>query len=92
VYNVIGCAGLARCDFRYDDSKPGPDGLYFLEINTQPGLTPESIGPSQVIRNGKSFVELCSHLVETAKCHGQVQAQPKATSAAAAPPEQKKRA
>ncbi len=73
VYNVLGCAGLARCDFRYDDSKNGPDGLFFLEINTQPGLTAESIGPSQVVYNGMSFVQLCSHLVETAKCHGSVQ-------------------
>jgi len=73
VYKVLGCSGLARCDFRYDDSKPGAEGLYFLEINTQPGLTAESIGPSQVVYNGKSFVELCSHLVETAKCHGKVQ-------------------
>jgi D-alanine-D-alanine ligase len=73
VYNVLGCAGLARCDFRYDDSKDGPDGLFFLEINTQPGLTAESIGPSQVVYNGMSFVQLCSHLVETAKCHGTVQ-------------------
>lgn len=71
VYNGIGCAGLARCDFRYDDSASGSDGLYFLEINTQPGLTAESIGPSQVVYNGMSFVALCSHLVETAKCHGQ---------------------
>lgn len=69
VYKVVGCAGLARCDFRFDDTR-GADGLYFLEINTQPGLTPESIGPSQVVYNGKSFVELCAHLVETAKCHG----------------------
>lgn len=76
VYNGIGCAGLARCDFRYDDSVPGTDGLYFLEINTQPGLTAESIGPSQVIHNGMSFVELCSHLVETAKCHGNEQPKP----------------
>ncbi len=73
VYNVLGCSGLARCDFRYDDSQNGADGLYFLEINTQPGLTAESIGPSQVVYNGKSFIELCSHLVETAKCHGTVQ-------------------
>ncbi|MFA5593523.1 MAG: D-alanine--D-alanine ligase [Micavibrio sp.] len=73
VYTVLGCSGLARCDFRYDDSLEGPEGLYFLEINTQPGLTAESIGPSQVVYNGSSFVELCSHLVETAKCHGQAQ-------------------
>lgn len=68
VYNGIGCSGLARCDFRYDDTR-GADGLYFLEINTQPGLTAESIGPSQVVYNGMSFVQLCSHLVETAQCH-----------------------
>ncbi len=68
VYNSIGCTGLARCDFRFDEQR-GEQGLFFLEINTQPGLTAASIGPSQVIRNGRSFVELCSHLVETAQCH-----------------------
>lgn len=71
VYNVLGCHGLARCDFRFDEEK-GLDGLCFLEINTQPGLTAESIGPSQCVYNGMSFVQLCSHLVETAKCHGLV--------------------
>ena len=79
VYNGIGCAGLARCDFRYDDSKNGADGLYLLEINTQPGLTAESIGPSQVIHNGMSFVQLCSHLVETAQCHAKKAPQEKAS-------------
>lgn len=69
VYNVIGCKGLARCDYRYDDSK-GIDGLCFLEINNPPGMTAESIGPSQCVYNGISFVQLCSHLVETASCHG----------------------
>lgn len=73
VYNGIGCAGLARCDFRFDDTKDSssPQDVYFLEINTQPGLTAESIGPSQVIHNGMSFIELCAHLVETATCHDQ---------------------
>lgn len=81
VYNGIGCAGLARCDFRYDDARGGGEGkgLYFLEINTQPGLTADSIGPMQVVYNGMSFVELCSHLVETAQCHGKTQ--PKNTRA-----------
>ncbi len=81
VFRALGCSGIARCDFRYDDSKKGAEGLYFLEINTQPGFTPASIGPSQVIRNGMTFVQLCSHLVETAKCHGSVPE--KATSAGA---------
>jgi D-alanine-D-alanine ligase len=67
VYKVIGCRGLARCDFRFDDTK-GVQGLCFLEINTQPGCTPESIGPSQVVYNGLSFSGLCAHLVETATC------------------------
>lgn len=80
VYNVLGCHGLARCDFRFDEEK-GLDGLCFLEINTQPGLTAESIGPSQCVYNGMSFVQLCSHLVETAKCHGLVQAQQKEKAA-----------
>lgn len=63
VYLAIGCHGLARCDFRYD---AGEYGLVFLEINTQPGCTPESIGPSQIVYNGMSFTALCAHLVETA--------------------------
>lgn len=63
IYNTLGCKGIARCDYRFDEDGAG---LVFLEINTQPGFTPESIGPSQVVYNGMSFVELCSHLVETA--------------------------
>lgn len=70
IYTTLGCNGLARCDMRYDD-KRGKDGLYFLEINTQPGLTAASIGPSQVVYNGMSFESLCSHLVETARCKAQ---------------------
>lgn len=95
VYNGVGCAGLARCDFRYDESKAGAEGLYFLEINTQPGLTAASIGPSQVVYNGMSFVQLCAHLVETAKCHGQagVKAeQRKQESGRAVPETEKQRA
>jgi D-alanine-D-alanine ligase len=70
VFEVLGCAGLARCDFRYDVSKTGKDAVYFLEINTMPGLAPGSVALIQPELNGISFVQLCSHLVETAKCHG----------------------
>jgi D-alanine-D-alanine ligase len=81
VYNVLGCRGLARCDFRFDDSK-GIKGLCFLEINTQPGCTPESIGPSQVVRNGMSFSQLCAHLVESALCrHDPVPVNPPSSAA-----------
>jgi len=63
IFEALGCQGIARCDYRYDENGAG---LVFLEINTQPGFTAESIGPSQVIYNGMSFVDLCAHLVETA--------------------------
>lgn len=65
VYNALGCHGIARVDFRWDDSR-GENGLYFLEINTQPGLSSTSIGPAQLLHNGFTFPGLCSHLIETA--------------------------
>jgi len=70
VFNILGCSGLARADFRYDVSKKGKDAVYFLEINTMPGLAPGSVALIQPEHNGMSFVQLCSHLVETASCHG----------------------
>jgi D-alanine-D-alanine ligase len=72
VFEILGCSGLARCDFRYDVSNQSKDGVYFLEINTMPGLAPGSVALIQPEQNGMSFVQLCSHLVETAKCHGLV--------------------
>lgn len=64
-FQAVGARGLARCDYRYDAEL---DRLSFLEMNTQPGLTAQSIGPSQVIANGRSFSQLCAHLIETAQC------------------------
>lgn len=66
-YNILGCNGIARADLRYDDSKPGSDGVYFLEINTMPGLSPGSIAVIQPEQNGMNYVQLCSHLVENRK-------------------------
>lgn len=83
VYAVLGCAGLARCDLRYDDSKPDADGVYLLEINTLPGLSPGSIALIQPQQNGMSYAQLCSHLVETAQCHDQKPEPGKAPSSAA---------
>ena len=70
VHRVLGCAGISRSDFRYDDSRPGVDGLFFLEINTQPGFTPISFVPEQAEHIGIPFSALCAWLVETAQCHG----------------------
>ncbi len=69
-HRTLGCAGVSRSDFRYDDTRPGVDGLYFLEINTQPGFTPVSLVPEQAEHVGIPFRELCAWLVETATCHG----------------------
>lgn len=67
-HQVLGCRGVSRADFRYDNSVAGRDGLYLLEINTQPGMTPTSLVPEQAAYNGISFGALCRWLVEDASC------------------------
>ncbi|MCK9992517.1 MAG: D-alanine-D-alanine ligase [Alphaproteobacteria bacterium] len=67
-HQALGCRGVSRADFRYDDSVAGRDGLYLLEINTQPGMTPTSLVPEQAAYLGISFGELCRWLVEDASC------------------------
>jgi D-alanine-D-alanine ligase len=65
---ALGCRGVTRSDFRYDDSRPGLDGLYLLEINTQPGMTPLSLVPEQAAHRGISFPDLVAWMVEHAQC------------------------
>lgn len=65
-HRALGCAGLSRADYRYDET--GPDGLYMLEVNTQPGMTPTSLVPEQAEHVGIGFSELCAWLVEDALC------------------------
>ena len=67
-HQTLGCRGISRSDFRYDDSKPGTTGLYFLELNNQPGFTPVSLVPEQAQRAGISFGELVTWLVDNATC------------------------
>ena len=67
-HDVLGCRGLSRTDFRWDDSK-GLDGLVLLETNTQPGMTPTSLAPEQAEHMGISFGQLCRLLVEDASCN-----------------------
>ena len=64
-HRSLGCAGVSRSDFRFDDSK-GVDGLYLLEVNTQPGMTPLSLVPEQAAYRGIGFDELVQRLVEMA--------------------------
>jgi D-alanine-D-alanine ligase len=67
-HEVIGCTGVTRSDFRWDDSLPDIKGLYFLEINTQPGMTPISLVPEQANHAGMSYAALVEWIVEGATC------------------------
>lgn len=67
-HQAIGCRGVSRSDFRYDD-RHSPDGeVVWLEINTQPGMTPTSLVPELAAHAGFSFGELVSWMVEDASC------------------------
>ena len=67
-HEVLGCRGLSRTDFRWDETR-GLAGLILLETNTQPGMTPTSLPPEQAQASGISFAELCAWMVEDASCH-----------------------
>jgi D-alanine-D-alanine ligase len=64
-HQLLGCKGTSRSDFRWDDEQ-GPDGLYLLEVNTQPGMTPLSLVPEQAKYRGMSYAELVQRIVEEA--------------------------
>jgi D-alanine-D-alanine ligase len=66
---VLGCRGVTRTDFRYND-RAGEDGeLVCLEINTQPGMTQTSLVPEQAAAAGHSFEDLVAWMVEDASCN-----------------------
>ena len=68
-HETLGCSGVSRSDFRWDDTKAGKAGIYFLEINTQPGMTPLSLVPEQAAQSGMSFGALVAWLVEGARLY-----------------------
>jgi D-alanine-D-alanine ligase len=68
-HEKLGCTGVTRSDFRYNDNEPGITGLYYLETNTQPGMTPTSLVPEQAAHMGMSFGELVAWLVENASVY-----------------------
>jgi len=65
-HNALGCRGVTRSDFRYDDSLKGTAGLACLEVNTQPGMTETSLVPELAAHAGISFTELVRWMVEDA--------------------------
>ena len=63
---ALGCRGVSRADFRYDDT-PGSNGeLILLEINTQPGMTGTSLVPELAAHSGHSYEELVTWMVNDA--------------------------
>jgi D-alanine-D-alanine ligase len=65
-HQAIGCRGISRCDFRYEEIQ-GQDGyLYLLEINTQPGMTGTSLVPEMALHAGHSLEELVTWMVNDA--------------------------
>ena len=67
-HQALGCRGVSRADFRYDDRVEGVGGLVCLEVNTQPGMTETSLVPEIAAHAGHSFEELVSWMVEDASC------------------------
>jgi D-alanine-D-alanine ligase len=64
-HRLLGCKGASRSDFRWDEEQ-GEAGLYLLEVNTQPGMTPLSLVPEQARLKGISYGELVERLIDEA--------------------------
>jgi len=68
-HKALGCRGVSRADFRYDDTAGDPGELVCLEVNTQPGMTATSLVPELAAHAGLTFAELVSWMVEEASCN-----------------------
>jgi len=64
-HELLGCKGPSRSDFRWDETQ-GMDGIFLLETNTQPGMTPLSLVPEQAKYAGIDYAELVERIVEEA--------------------------
>ena len=67
-HRALGCRGVSRTDFRYDDRPFGSGELVVLEVNTQPGMTETSLAPELAAYAGMTFGELVKWMVEDASC------------------------
>jgi len=64
-HQKLGCHGVSRTDFRWDDEQ-GQDGLFVLETNTQPGMTPLSLVPEQAANAGMAYADLVEAVIAEA--------------------------
>ncbi|WP_417690783.1 D-alanine--D-alanine ligase [Roseibium sp.] len=67
-HRALGCRGVSRADFRFDEKPDGTGELICLEVNTQPGMTPTSLVPEMAAHSDFSFKALVSWMVEDASC------------------------
>lgn len=67
-HQALGCRGVSRADFRYDDRPSGTGELICLEVNTQPGMTATSLVPEMAAHAGMDFRGLVRWIVEDASC------------------------
>ena len=67
-HRALGCRGVSRADFRFDERPDGSGGLVCLEVNTQPGMTETSLVPELAAHAGHSYGELVRWMVEDASC------------------------
>ncbi|MBA4783441.1 MAG: D-alanine--D-alanine ligase [Rhizobiales bacterium] len=67
-HQALGCRGVSRADFRFDQRADGNHDLVCLEVNTQPGMTPTSLVPEMAAYAGHSFRDLVTWMVEDASC------------------------
>jgi D-alanine-D-alanine ligase len=67
-HRALGCRGVSRADFRFDEDENGEGELICLEVNTQPGMTETSLVPDMAAHAGISFGELVEWMVEDASC------------------------
>ena len=68
-HESLGCRGVSRADFRFDDTRGGTGELICLEVNTQPGMTATSLVPELAAHAGQSFGALVAWIVEDASCN-----------------------
>lgn len=67
-HQAIGCRGVSRSDFRFDDRDSENGEVVWLEVNTQPGMTPTSLVPEVAAHAGYEFGDLMKWMVEDASC------------------------
>ena len=65
VHNSFNCNCISRIDFRYDEDN---QKVFLLEVNTQPGLTKNSLLPEMAKKMGIDFLKLCKILIKYSKC------------------------